>query len=86
MKIFSQSFHDVPGHLASNRASYIFKHLQDSEHCRALCSADNFLVLHHAFTGFQLKIKEAIHIRRERPSLNQQLHYPFNSHTFMFLS
>ena len=74
MKIFSQSFHDVPGHLASNRASHIFKHLQDSEHCRALCPADNFLVLHHASTGFQLDIKEAIHIQREQSSLNQQLH------------
>ena len=54
---------------------HIFKHLQDSEHCRALCSADCFHVLDHAATGFQLKIKDAIHIQREQPSLNQQLHH-----------
>ena len=36
---------------------------------------DNFHILDHASTGFQLKIKEAIHIQREQPSLNQQLHH-----------
>ena len=40
-----------------------------------LCSADNFHVLDHTSTGFRLKIKEAIHIQREQPSLNQQLHH-----------
>ena len=65
----------VREHLVSDRASHIFKHLKDSAHCRALCSADNFHVLDHASTGFQRKIKEAIHIQREQPSLNQQLHH-----------
>ena len=60
----------VREHLVSDRASHIFKHLKGFAHCRALCSADNF----HASTGFQPKIKEAIHIQREQPSLNQQLH------------
>ena len=32
------------------------------------------VVLDHASTTFQLKIKEAFHIRREQLSLNQQLH------------
>ena len=32
----------VNDHLASDKASRIFKHLQNSEHCRALCSADCF--------------------------------------------
>ena len=50
-------------HLASDRASHIFKHLQNSEHCRALCSLDWFHILDdHASTIFQLKIKEALHI------------------------
>ena len=63
------------GHLASDRASHIFKHLQNSEHCRALMSLDCFQILDRASTIFQLKIKEAIHIQREQPSLNQQLHH-----------
>ena len=63
----------VKGHLASDSASHIFQHVQNSEHCRALCSADCFHVLDHASTSFQLKIKETIHIQREQPPLNQQL-------------
>ena len=70
--IFSTS---VREHLVSDRASHIFKHLKDSAHCRALCSADNFHVLDRTSTGFQLKIKEATHIQREQPSMNQQLHH-----------
>ena len=65
----------VREHLASNRASHIFKHLQNSGHCRTLCSADSFNFLDHASTGFRLKIKEAIHTQREQPSLNQQLQF-----------
>ena len=62
--------------LVSYRASHIFKHLQNSEHCCALCSVDCFHILDHASTSFQLKIKEAIiHIQIEQPSLNQQLHH-----------
>ena len=34
-----------------------------------------FHILDHASTNFQLKIKEAFHIQREQPSLNQQLHH-----------
>ena len=65
----------VREHLVSDRASCIFRHLKNSPHCRTLCSADNFRVLDHVPTGFELKIKEAIHIQREQPSLNQQLHH-----------
>ena len=60
--------------LVSDKASHIFKHLQNSEHCRTLCSVDCFHILDHASTGFQLKVKEAFHIQNEQPSLNQQLH------------
>ena len=55
--------------------SFYFKHLQNSEDCRASCSVDCFHILDHAPMSFQLKIKEAIHIQREQPSLNQQLHH-----------
>ena len=62
-------------HLAIDKASHIFKHLQNSERCRSLCSTDCFHILDHATTNFQLKIKEAIHIQKELPCLNQQLHH-----------
>ena len=38
----------VREHLVSDRASHIFKHLENSEHCRALCSVDCFHILDHA--------------------------------------
>ena len=40
-----------------------------------LSSGECFHILDHAPTTFQLKIKEAFHIQREQPSLNQQLHH-----------
>ena len=50
----------------------IFQHLQNTEHCRVLYSVDCFHVLDHAST-IQLQIKEASHIQREQPPLNEQL-------------
>ena len=47
----------VREHLVSDRASHIFKYLQYSAHCRALCLAYRSFFLDHASTGFQLKIK-----------------------------
>ena len=40
-----------------------------------ICSYECFSVLHHASTNFQLKIKEAIHIQWEQPTLNHQLYH-----------
>ena len=62
----------VREYLVSDRASDIFKHLQNSEHCCTLCSVDCLHILVHASTSFQLQIKEAIHIQREQPSVNKQ--------------
>ena len=59
--------------LFSDRNSHIYKHLKDSESCRDLCSEACFSILDSAPTVFQLKIKEALHIEWERPSLNKQL-------------
>ena len=60
-------------HLNMDKASHIFKHLQDSPRCQTLCSSECFVVIDQARTRTQLKIKEAVHIHWEKPSLNQQL-------------
>ena len=65
----------VREHTFSDRTSHVFKHLQNSDHCRTLCSNDCFSILDHASTTFQLKIKEAIHIQWEKPTLNHQLYH-----------
>ena len=44
-------------YLASDRVSRIFIHLQNSEYCLALKSADCFHVLDHTSTSFQLKMR-----------------------------
>ena len=60
-------------HLASDKHSHIFMHLRGSENCRSLRSEDCFKILDSASTSFQLKIKEAMHILWEQPSLNFQV-------------
>ena len=65
----------VREHLITDKASNVFRHLKSSPHCRSLCSVDCFKILDHASTEFQLKIKEAIHIKFEKPSLNAQVHH-----------
>ena len=58
-------------HLNRDRTSHIFQHLQQSEACRNSCSAECFEVIDHTTTKFQVKIKEALHISWEQPSLNK---------------
>ena len=62
-------------HLNRDRTSHIFQHIQQSEACRNSCSAECFEVIDHATTKFQVKIKEALHISWEQPSLNKQLYH-----------
>ena len=64
----------VREHLYSDRSSHIFKHLQNSESCRASCSTlVCFKILDHAVTKFQVKLKESMYIKLEKLDLNQQV-------------
>ena len=60
-------------HLASDKHSHIFKHLRGFQNCCSLCSEDCFKILDSISTSFQLKIKEAMHIFWEQPSLNSRV-------------
>ena len=68
-------FTRVREHLSSDKSSHIFKHVQSSERCRQSWSADCFEILDSAPTKFQLKLKEAMHINCEKPTLNQQIQH-----------
>ena len=48
----------VREHLVSDRASHIFKHLKDSAHCRALCSADNLKVLSLSLNSWHIIVQK----------------------------
>ena len=63
----------VREHLSSDRSPHVFKHLHSSESCRISCSADCFTVLDSATTKFQVKLKESMYIKWEKPDLNQQV-------------
>ena len=65
----------VREHLTSDKNSHIFQHINGSEACRSLCSEDCFSILDTASTSFQLKIKEALHIGWEKPSLNKLVNH-----------
>ena len=65
----------VREHIFSERILRNCKHLQDSEHRRTFCSNDCFSIQDHASATLQLKIKEAIHIQWEKPTVNPQLYH-----------
>ena len=65
---FSTCVHE---HLSSDRSSHVFKHLQNSESCGAACSADCFTVFDSVGTRYQVKLKESMYIKWEKPDLNQ---------------
>ena len=52
---------------------HVYKHLQNSDKCQNLSTEKNFIILDSVSTVFQLKIKEALYIQWQQPSLNEQV-------------
>ena len=50
-----------------------FRLLQSSESCRTSCTPDCFQILDSATTKYQVKLKESMFIKWEKPDLNQQV-------------
>ena len=50
-------------HLLKDPKSNIFKHLQELHTCNSVCNKDCFSVINRATTEYQLKMKEAMHIK-----------------------
>ena len=67
----------VMEHLESDKKSAIYQHLhagtRQSRNCRRNSNADSFIILDHAETKHQLRIKEGLYIRRDTPLLNKQV-------------
>ena len=59
-------------HLYDDKSSHIFKHLNTSPGCRSLNDNTCFEIIDSARSEFSLKLKEAMYINWERPSLNKQ--------------
>jgi len=67
---FSMRVHE---HLSSDRSSHLYKHFEASESCRTSCNLDCFKILDSAPTKYQVKLKESMYIKWEKPDLNQQV-------------
>ena len=63
-------------HLQKDAKSNIFKHQPESRVCNSVCNKDCFSVIDQATTEYQLKMKEAMHIKWIQPKLNKQALYP----------
>ena len=64
----------IEEHLKEGKGSIIFNHLKNSPKCKKkLCDKSSFKIIDHATSEFQLKIKEAIHIKWRKPTLNKQI-------------
>ena len=53
-------------HLLSDKSSHVYRHLQSSRACHDSCNTECFTILDSAASKFQIKIKEALHINRDR--------------------
>ena len=60
-------------HLAIDKASHIFKHLNSDHMCKHMSSSQCYEIIDYAETSFQLKINEALHILWGKPILNHQV-------------
>ena len=66
-------FTRVNEHLTSDKSSHIYKHLSESLNCRLLNSLNSFKILDQSSTEYELRIKEALYIQLNKPSLNKQV-------------
>ena len=60
-------------HLERDKESHIYKHLKANLGCMQASDTSCFSILDQARTQFQLKLKEGMHIKWEKPSLNHQV-------------
>ena len=63
----------VDEHLHSDTNSHVYKHLQENPTCKLKCDSSCFSVVDHASSKYQLRIKEALAIKRHNPDLNKQV-------------
>ena len=48
--------------LETDKKSHVYKHLNESQRCKALSNSDCFSILDYATTQYSLSIKEGMHI------------------------
>ena len=65
----------IKEHLETGKKSNVYKHLNESQRCKALSNSDCFSILDYATTQYSLSIKEGMHIGWQKPALNKQVDF-----------
>ena len=53
--------------------SAVFNHLSSCETCKSNFSCDSFSIIDSGKNDFEITVKEALHIKFEKPTINRQL-------------
>ena len=65
----------IKEHLETDSKSHVFKHLDTNRNRKELWDTECFESIDSATSSYRLKLKEAMHIIWEKPSLNKQVKY-----------
>ena len=65
----------IKEHLETDKKSYVYKHLNESQRCKALSANDCFSMIDYATTQYSLSIKEGMHIGWQKPALNKHVDF-----------
>ena len=65
----------IKEHLEIDKKSRLYKHLNESQRCKALSNSDCFSILDYATTQYSLSIKEGMHIGWQKPALNKHVDF-----------
>ena len=65
----------IKEHLETGKKSHVYKHLNESQRCKALSNSDRFSVLDYATTQYSLSIKEGMLTGWQKPALNKHVDF-----------
>ena len=65
----------IKEHLTKDKNSHIYKHINTNDNCKQASNETSFKIIDRASTEYTLKIKEAIHIKWLKPTLNKQQYH-----------
>ena len=60
-------------HLGTDKGSNIYRYLPKNPQCKSICDENCFSILDSTRTEYTLKLKEVMHIKWLKPSLNKQV-------------
>ena len=66
---------DCIGCMKRHKKSHVYKHLNESQRCKALSNNDCFSILDYATTQYSLSIKEGMYIGWQKSALNKHVDF-----------